>query len=109
LPSLPHKNFEDGLLSAGRLSDVWLLDIDGSTTLRQGAGFTDYLALPLEFGDGVVQTGMFATRRRGGFNDGQVVFLEALSVPLAAAFEPIAMRRSTGSATGSVCARTPAT
>jgi adenylate cyclase len=61
------------------------------------AGFTDYLAIPVEFGDGVVQTGMFATRRQGGFNDGQIVFLEALSVPLAAAFEPIAMRRSTAS------------
>jgi hypothetical protein len=46
LPSLPHKNFEDGLLSAGRLSDVWLLDIDGSTTLRQGAGFTGYPDTP---------------------------------------------------------------
>jgi adenylate cyclase len=62
-----------------------------------GAGFTDYLAIPIAFGDGLIQTGMFATRRQGGFDDSQIDLLETLSVPLAAAFEPIAMRRSTAS------------
>jgi adenylate cyclase len=61
------------------------------------AGFTDYLAIPVVFGDGVVQTGMFATRRQGGFSDEHVALVESLAVPLSAAIEPMAMRRSTAS------------
>jgi adenylate cyclase len=40
---------------------------------------------------------MFATRRAGGFDDSQVALMEGLAMPLSAAIEPIAMRRSTAS------------
>jgi len=61
------------------------------------SGFTDYLAIPVAFGNGIVQTAMLATRQPDGFADEHVALVESLSVPLSAAIEPIAMRRSTAS------------
>lgn len=60
-------------------------------------GGTDYLALPIEFGDGSVQSGAFTMDRPGGFTDGEVILIEGLAPAIAAALEPAAMRHSTTS------------
>lgn len=61
------------------------------------AGFTDYVAVPVVFGNGIIQPAMFATRHDSGFAESQVALIQDLSVPLSAALEAIAMRRSTAS------------
>jgi adenylate cyclase len=61
------------------------------------AGSTDYLALPLKYGDGSVQVGAFTTDRPGGFSDREVALIEALAPAIAAALEPAAMRHSMAS------------
>jgi adenylate cyclase len=61
------------------------------------AGFTDYVAVPVVFGNGVIQPAMFATRHDSGFAESHVALIQDLSVPLSAALEAIAMRRSTAS------------
>src|SRR4029453_11974109 len=58
-------------------------------------GATDYLAIPIEYGDGSVQVAAFATDRRGGLSDDDVEIIESLRTSLAAALEPSSMRRST--------------
>ncbi len=58
------------------------------------AGSTDYLALPIEFGDGSVQVGAFTTDRPGGFADREALLIEGLAPAIAAAMEPAAMRHS---------------
>jgi len=60
-------------------------------------GFTDYVAVPVTFGNGIIQPAMFATRHDGGFAESHVALIKGLSVPLSAALEAIAMRRSTAS------------
>jgi adenylate cyclase len=61
------------------------------------AGGTDYLALPLEYGDGSVQGLSLVADGEAGFADRHLEIVEALRHPLAAALEPTAMRRSTAS------------
>jgi adenylate cyclase len=61
------------------------------------AGGTDYLAMPLEYGDGSVQGLAVVSDRASGFDDDHLGRLEALRQPLAAALEPMAMRRSSAS------------
>ena len=58
------------------------------------AGSTDYLALPIEYGDGSVQVGAFTTDRAGGFADWEVSLIESLAPAIAASMEPAAMRHS---------------
>lgn len=60
-------------------------------------GSTDYLALPIEYGDGSVQAGAFTTNRPGGFLDAEIALIEGLAPAIAAALEPHAMRYSTAS------------
>lgn len=60
-------------------------------------GATDFLALPIEYGDGSIQGMSLVTDHPNGFDDAQVALLERLRDPLAAALEPSAMRRSTSS------------
>jgi adenylate cyclase len=62
-----------------------------------GAGGTDYLALPLEYGDGSVQAMSLVSDDAGGFADWHLELIERLRQPLAAALEPTAMRRSSAS------------
>src|SRR5580704_10036144 len=57
-------------------------------------GGTDYLAFPLEFSNGEVHVGTWATRHRGGFTDPQCAALEALNAPLARVTESYALRRT---------------
>jgi adenylate cyclase len=61
------------------------------------AGGSDYLAMPLEYGDGSVQGLAVVSDRARGFDDDDLGRLEALRQPLAAALEPMAMRRSSAS------------
>jgi adenylate cyclase len=57
-------------------------------------GSTDYLALPIIYGDGSVQGSAFTTDAPGGFTPEAIALIETLSPFLAAALEPAAMRRS---------------
>ena len=61
------------------------------------AGGTDYLAVPLEYGDGSVQGLSLVSDGKGGFADSHLELMERLRQPLAAALEPTAMRRSSAS------------
>jgi adenylate cyclase len=61
------------------------------------AGGTDYLALPVEYGDGSVQASAFTTDRAGGFRDWEAMLIERLVPAMAAAMEPAAMRHSMAS------------
>jgi adenylate cyclase len=61
------------------------------------AGSTDYLALPVEYGDGSVQASAFTTDRPGGFREWEAALIERLMPAMAAALEPAAMRHSTAS------------
>jgi adenylate cyclase len=57
-------------------------------------GSTDYVALPLEYGDGSIQVAAFTTDRPGGFEADEVALLERLTPAIAASLEPAAMRYS---------------
>jgi adenylate cyclase len=61
------------------------------------AGGTDYLAVPLEYGDGSVQGLSLVSDGKDGFADAHLELIERLRQPLAAALEPTAMRRSSAS------------
>jgi adenylate cyclase len=61
------------------------------------AGSTDYLAIPVVYGDGSVQGASFTTDEIRGFSPYEIALIEELSPFLAAALEPTAMRRSTES------------
>jgi adenylate cyclase len=61
------------------------------------AGGTDYLAVPLEYGDGSVQGMSLVSDGPDGFADSHLALIEQLRQPLAAALEPTAMRRSSAS------------
>jgi adenylate cyclase len=61
------------------------------------AGGTDYLAVPLEYGDGSVQGMSLVSDGKYGFADPHLELIEHLRQPLAAALEPTAMRRSSAS------------
>jgi adenylate cyclase len=60
-------------------------------------GGTDYLAVPLEYGDGSVQGLSLVSDGPEGFADRHLELIERLRQPLAAALEPTAMRRSSAS------------
>ena len=53
----------------------------------RSAGLTDYLVLPLPFGDGSNKAMSFATDRPGGFSDDEITILESVRHALAAAIE----------------------
>ncbi|OWJ66371.1 adenylate/guanylate cyclase domain-containing protein [Inquilinus limosus] len=61
------------------------------------AGGTDYLAVPIVYGNATVQVASFVTDRPSGFTGDEAALLERLRHPLAAAMEPTAMRRSAAS------------
>lgn len=60
-------------------------------------GGTDYLAVPVEYGDGSVQGMSVVTDHPDGFSDDHIALIEGLRLPLAAAMEPLAVRRSMAS------------
>jgi adenylate cyclase len=75
------------------------LEPEDHTVLHElaSAGFTDYVAVPVTFGNGIIQPAIFATRHDSGFAESHVALIRDLSAPLSAALEAIAMRRSTAS------------
>jgi len=60
-------------------------------------GSTDYLAVPILYGDGTLQVSAFTTDRLGGFHDGEITLIESLAPAIGAALEPAAMRHSMAS------------
>lgn len=60
-------------------------------------GGTDFFCMALEYGDGTLQGTSIATNHPDGFSDSHIALFEGLKNPLAAAMEPIAMRRSLAS------------
>jgi adenylate cyclase len=58
------------------------------------AGGTDFFAMALEFGDGTVQGSSFVTNDPHGFSNDHIDMIDSLRVPLSAALEPCAVRRS---------------
>ncbi len=58
------------------------------------AGATDFLAIPLEHGNGSVQGTSFTSNAETGFSDSHIRYIEDTRHALAAALEPIAMRES---------------
>jgi adenylate cyclase len=87
------------------------LESDDHTVLQElaSAGFTDYVAVPVTFGNGIIQPAMFATRHESGFAENHIALIKDLSVPLSAALEAIAMRRSTTSLLATFLGEGPAT
>ena len=61
------------------------------------AGGTDFLAMALEYGDGSAQACSFVTADPGGFAQAHLDLIADTRHALAAAFEPLAMRRSSES------------
>lgn len=59
-------------------------------------GFTDYVIHPLDFLNGQHHAISWATKRPGGFSDGDIVALQAVRTPLARIAEIYALRRNTG-------------
>jgi adenylate cyclase len=60
-------------------------------------GSTDYLAIPIGYGDGTLQVSAFTTDRPGGFHDAEITLIESLAPAIGAALEPAAMRHSMAS------------
>lgn len=88
---LTRKSFHNSLenLVAGRDHPVLF-------ELAEG-GSTDYLAIPVGYGDGSMQVSAFTTDQPGGFRDAEVELIESLAPAIGAAFEPAAMRHSMAS------------
>ncbi|MBO1908841.1 adenylate/guanylate cyclase domain-containing protein [Microvirga sp. 3-52] len=87
------------------------LEADDHTVLHELAstGFVDYVAIPVTFGNGIIQPAMFATRHDSGFAESHVALIKELAVPLSAALEAVAMRRSTASLLTTFLGEGPAT
>ena len=64
---------------------------------QAAAGATDYIAIPIEYGDGSIQSGAFTTDRPGGYSPSEIALIDGLAPAIAAAMEPAAMRHSTTS------------
>ena len=61
------------------------------------SGSTDYLAIPIAYGNGSLQASAFTTDRPGGFHDAEIALIESLAPAIGAALEPAAMRHSMAS------------
>ncbi|MTI02846.1 adenylate/guanylate cyclase domain-containing protein [Roseibium sp. RKSG952] len=72
------------------------------------AGATDFLAIPLEHGNGSVQGTSFTSNAKTGFSDKHIRYIEDTRYALAAALEPIAMRHSQMSLLQTYLGRGPA-
>ena len=76
-----------------RLDDPEALAFPLLDNLRAEGG-TDYLAVPINFSNGEVHVGTWATRSPGGFTDQHLAALEAITAPLARVTEIYALRRT---------------
>ena len=61
------------------------------------SGSTDYLAIPIGYGDGSLQASAFTTDRPGGIHDSEIKLIESLASAIGAALEPSAIRHSMAS------------
>ncbi len=77
-----------------RLTDLDLLAEHPVYAELVEAGATDFLAIPLEHGNGSVQGTSFTSNADAGFSDQHIRYIEDTRYALAAALEPIAMRHS---------------
>jgi adenylate cyclase len=77
-----------------RLSDLDLLTEHPIYSELAETGATDFLAIPLEHGNGSVQGTSFTSNADAGFSDDHIRYIEDTRFALAAALEPIAMRHS---------------
>ncbi|NOD95327.1 adenylate/guanylate cyclase domain-containing protein [Ruegeria sp. HKCCD4884] len=77
-----------------RLADLNLEDEHPIYSELAEAGATDFLAIPLEHGNGSVQGTSFTSNAEIGFSDTHIRYIEESRYALAAALEPIAMRQS---------------
>ncbi len=77
-----------------RLNDLDLSAEHPVYTELAETGATDFLAIPLEHGNGSVQGTSFTSNAATGFSDKHVQYIEDTRYALAAALEPIAMRQS---------------
>jgi adenylate cyclase len=74
----------------------------------RNAGGTDYLALPLNYGNGVTQAVSIVSDVAGGFSIEHIATLERLFPFVGAALEPHAMRRTTSSLLATYLGQGPA-
>ena len=72
------------------------------------AGATDFLAIPLEHGNGSVQGTSYTSNAEAGFSEQDIQYIEGTRFALAAALEPIAMRHSQNSLLQSYLGHGPA-
>ncbi|WP_170790613.1 adenylate/guanylate cyclase domain-containing protein [Ruegeria lacuscaerulensis] len=77
-----------------RLTDLDVLEEHPVYAELAEAGATDFLAIPLEHGNGSVQGTSFTSGAAAGFSDAHIRYIEDTRYALAAALEPIAMRHS---------------
>ncbi len=77
-----------------RLNDPDVLEEHPVYAELAEAGATDFLAIPLEHGNGSVQGTSFTSNADTGFSDAHIRYIEDTRYALAAALEPIAMRQS---------------
>jgi adenylate cyclase len=57
-------------------------------------GVTDYIAIPLRFTDGLINSASWTTKRPGGFTDDHIEALRKLLPPLARVIEIVSLRRT---------------
>ncbi|MBO9398854.1 adenylate/guanylate cyclase domain-containing protein [Shimia sp. R9_2] len=72
------------------------------------SGATDFLAVPLEHGNGSIQGTSFTTNAETGFSERHIFYIENTCHALAAALEPIAVRHSQTSLLQTYLGRGPA-
>ncbi|WP_420583867.1 adenylate/guanylate cyclase domain-containing protein [Ruegeria sp.] len=77
-----------------RLTDLDVLEEHPVYAELAETGATDFLAIPLEHGNGSVQGTSFTSNAEAGFSDEHIRYIEGTRYALAAALEPIAMRHS---------------
>ena len=84
--------FQQGLEVRARVDDPPASAFRSSTILR-AEGVTDYVALPLRFIGGTVNSSSWTTKQPGGFTDEQLAALRSLVKPLARVVEILSLTR----------------
>lgn len=90
------------VVNSGKSFRRRLFDLDSSadhSVLHElvADGATDFFVMPIYYGDGSVQGASMVSNHPNGFSDVHLALFETLAIPLAAAMEPAAMRRSSTS------------
>src|SRR5262249_1363712 len=88
--------FQQGLEGPVRADDSQSRRVPIVDELR-AEGVTDYIALPLPFIGGAVNSSSWTTRQPGGFTDEQLAALRSLAKPLARVVEILSLNRMAAS------------